>query len=141
MGTPLQPLVGSGSESTGPMLEWGDWAGPSAIGPAGIGRGMVVGTACIGSEDPQVAPGGCELGPAGAPAGLLVGPLLVGVVGSRFLFGRGFEYEISVEEGIHQRGLVIRGESSGPDRDCLSRFKTAEATSGSSKQGLLELAI
>ena len=87
IGTPLQPPVGSGSESMGPMLKWLDWAGPSVVGPAGVGRGTLVRTACIGSENPQAAPGGCELGPARAPAGLLRGPLLVGVVGSHFLFG------------------------------------------------------
>ena len=88
MGTPLQPLVGSGLE---PMLEWLDWAGPGVVGPTGVGRGTLVRTACIGSENPQAAPGGCELGPARAPAGLLRGPLLVGAVGSHFLFGQGFE--------------------------------------------------
>ena len=103
------------------------------VGPAGVGRGTLVQTTCIGSENPQAAPGGCELGPARAPAGLLVGLLLVGVVGSHFLFGQGFEYETSVEEGIHQQGSVIRGESSEPHSDCLSWFKTTEAASGFSR--------
>ena len=42
MGTPLQPPVGSGSESMGPMLEWLDWAGPGVVGPAGVQRGTLV---------------------------------------------------------------------------------------------------
>jgi hypothetical protein len=81
------------------------------------------------------------LDPAAVPAGLLGGPLLGGTVGSRFLFGRGAEKDMSVGPGVHQRGSVIRGVSSGPGRDCLSRFNIAEAASGSSGRGLLVWAI